>query len=151
VRVCEGAREGRRGVRGQWLSHVVEQQQLAARLARKRVERRGLAAPRGRREDAHATAGLRCRREKHDPVPDLLTGSAFIDSNPAHHRYLPACGDSTRKDWRTWPFEALSASFLALFREGEPPAWFASRLERSAIINEQRDQSLPPFYPSFDR
>jgi len=34
----------------------------------------------------------------------------------------------------------------------QPPARFASRVgERSAIINEQRDQSLPPFYPSFDR
>src|SRR5271167_1657448 len=28
-------------------------------------------------------SGLRCRGEKHDPVPDLLTSTAFIGTNPA--------------------------------------------------------------------
>ena len=28
-------------------------------------------------------SGLRCRGEKHDPVPDLLTSSAFFGPNPA--------------------------------------------------------------------
>jgi len=27
-------------------------------------------------------SGLRCRGEKHDPVPDLLTSSAFAVTNP---------------------------------------------------------------------
>jgi hypothetical protein len=37
-------------------------------------------------------SGLRCRGEKHDPVPDLLTSSAFVGTDSGETSYKPTSG-----------------------------------------------------------
>src|SRR6266853_6624701 len=41
-------------------------------------------------------SGLRCRGEKRDPVPDLLTSSAFVGTDPTKCPQLPSDPSSDR-------------------------------------------------------
>src|SRR5882672_8955153 len=45
-------------------------------------------------------SGLRCRGEKHDLVPDLLTSSAFLATNPEPSTLVSEC-DFFVQFWRT--------------------------------------------------
>src|SRR5438105_215623 len=70
-------------------------------------------------------SGLRCRGEKRDPVPDLLTSSAFVGTNPTDASIvsgLPVIRPQSRARKRGHSFQFRQAGIAALI--GRKPRIF---------------------------